>query len=171
MRPGLLVLNGGDEFNPGNEPQDRQLVAAVSAGPGNPEAAQLIAAQLKEASLRVTLKVVDSPTFVQQVQQRGGETAEVLGKPAGSDLAQGTITLPVIYYLQTATPAERAMVLDGARVREAVAAIASSTAVARARARADELVAEAQSAVAAMPEGDARWALQEMARFAVHRTH
>ena len=33
MRPGLLVLNGGDEFNPGNEPQDRQLVAAVCAGP------------------------------------------------------------------------------------------------------------------------------------------
>jgi peptide/nickel transport system substrate-binding protein len=43
----------------------------VSAGPGNPEAAELIAAQLKEANIRATLKPVDNPTFVQQVQQRG----------------------------------------------------------------------------------------------------
>jgi cyanophycinase len=28
--PGLLVLNGGDEFHPGNEPQDRELVAAAA---------------------------------------------------------------------------------------------------------------------------------------------
>jgi len=31
--PGLLVLNGGDEFRPGNEPQDRELVAAAGSGP------------------------------------------------------------------------------------------------------------------------------------------
>ena len=31
--PGLLVLNGGDEFKPGNEQQDRQLVAHAGAGP------------------------------------------------------------------------------------------------------------------------------------------
>jgi len=31
--PGLLVLNGGDEFKPGNEPQDRRLVAQAGAGP------------------------------------------------------------------------------------------------------------------------------------------
>lgn len=30
---GLLVLNGGDEFHPGNEPQDRLLVAAAGRGP------------------------------------------------------------------------------------------------------------------------------------------
>jgi len=30
---GLLVLNGGDEFRPGNEPQDRELVAAAARGP------------------------------------------------------------------------------------------------------------------------------------------
>ena len=30
--PGLLVLNGGDEFRPGNEPQDRELVSAVVSG-------------------------------------------------------------------------------------------------------------------------------------------
>jgi cyanophycinase len=31
--PGLLVLNGGDEFRPGNEPQDRELVSAARSGP------------------------------------------------------------------------------------------------------------------------------------------
>ena len=31
--PGLLVLNGGDEFRPGNEPQDRELVSAAGSGP------------------------------------------------------------------------------------------------------------------------------------------
>jgi cyanophycinase len=30
---GLLVLNGGDEFKPGNEPQDRLLVTAAAGGP------------------------------------------------------------------------------------------------------------------------------------------
>src|SRR6266850_6458874 len=31
--PGLLALVGGDEFNPGNEEQDRLLVRAAGAGP------------------------------------------------------------------------------------------------------------------------------------------
>jgi len=31
--PGLLLLNGGDEFKPGNEPQDRELIAAARPGP------------------------------------------------------------------------------------------------------------------------------------------
>jgi len=31
--PGQLLLNGGDEFRPGNEPQDRDLVRAARPGP------------------------------------------------------------------------------------------------------------------------------------------
>jgi cyanophycinase len=31
--PGVLVLNGGDEFKPGNEPQDRELIASARPGP------------------------------------------------------------------------------------------------------------------------------------------
>ena len=31
--PGLLVLNGGDEFKPGNEEQDRMLAHAAGRGP------------------------------------------------------------------------------------------------------------------------------------------
>lgn len=33
VKPGLLVLNGGDEFKPGNQPQDRALLAAAARGP------------------------------------------------------------------------------------------------------------------------------------------
>jgi cyanophycinase len=33
MRPGPLALVGGDELNPGNEPQDRVLAAAAGDGP------------------------------------------------------------------------------------------------------------------------------------------
>src|SRR5258706_10200023 len=29
---GLLLLSGGDEFRPGNEPQDRELIAAARPG-------------------------------------------------------------------------------------------------------------------------------------------
>lgn len=99
------------------------------------------------------------------------ESGDVLGKPAGSDLAQGTVTLPVIYYLETATPAERAMVVDSARSGEAVAAIASSSALRRARERAAALVDEAVAALDALPAGEARRSLQETACFALQRTY
>jgi geranylgeranyl pyrophosphate synthase len=77
--------------------------------------------------------------------------------------------MPVIYYLQAATPDERAMVLDHQRVREAVAAIAASAAVERARTRADALLADGLDALEALPAGEARDALREMAYFVVHR--
>ncbi len=98
------------------------------------------------------------------------ETNEVLGKPAGSDLAQGTITLPVIYYLQTATDDERRLAQDGSRVGEAVTAIAASPAIARARARADALVEEALAALQDLPGGVAQSALRDVASFAVRRS-
>jgi all-trans-nonaprenyl-diphosphate synthase len=96
-------------------------------------------------------------------------TDEMLGKPAGNDLAQGTVTLPVIYFLQSAGTVDRELVLDNQRVRDAVAAIAESTAVERARVRADELVSDALTALEVMPPSDARAALEEMAYFALHR--
>lgn len=98
------------------------------------------------------------------------ETEATLGKPAGGDLAQGTITLPVIYYLQTATPAQRTLIQDGARVRDAVTEIAASQALQRARAYADTLMAQALEALEIWPGGDARTALREMAYIAVQRS-
>lgn len=98
------------------------------------------------------------------------ESDETLGKPAGGDLAQGTVTLPVIYYLRAAAPRERDLVRDGSRVGEAVAAIAASPAIAQARARADTLVAEAIDALEAVPDGEARRGLHQLAYFAIRRS-
>jgi len=98
------------------------------------------------------------------------ENEDVLGKPAGSDLAQGKVTLPVIYYLRTATPEQRALVQDSARVDEAVAAIRASAAIAQARAQADTLVEEAIDALRVVPGGEARAALGDVARSVTRRT-
>jgi len=97
------------------------------------------------------------------------ETEEVLGKPAGGDLAQGTVTLPVIYYLRRATPAQREAVVDGDRVREAVAAVAASQAIAEARAYANALIDGAIAELEILPSGDARTALRDLAYFSLHR--
>jgi len=97
------------------------------------------------------------------------ETEEVLGKPAGGDLAQGTVTLPVIYYLRQATPAQREAVVDGDRVREAVAAVAASQAIAEARAYANALIDGAIAELEILPSGDARTALRDLAYFSLHR--
>ncbi len=99
------------------------------------------------------------------------ESEDVLGKPAGSDLAQGKVTLPVIYYLRTATAEQRALVRDSARVDQAVAAIRASAAVEEARARADALIGSAIDALGALPAGEARAALGDVARSVVYRTH
>lgn len=99
------------------------------------------------------------------------ETNEGLGKPAGSDLAQGTITLPVIYFLRNAAPEQSALVHDGLRVAEAVALIASSGAIGQARARADTLIEQALEALRTLPAGEAREALMAMASFAARRTY
>jgi len=99
------------------------------------------------------------------------EDEDALGKPSGSDLAQGKVTLPVIYYLRGATLEQRALVQDTARVDEAVAAIRASTAVDQARARAGGLVDAAVDALGALPAGEARAALGAVARSVVHRTH
>ncbi len=97
------------------------------------------------------------------------ETEEVLGKPAGGDLAQGTVTLPVIYYLRRATPAQREAVVDGDRVREAVTAVAASPAIAEARAYADALIDGAIAELETLPSGEARTALRDLAYFSLHR--
>ncbi len=98
------------------------------------------------------------------------ENEDVLGKPAGSDLAQGKVTLPVIYYLRAASAEERALVRDAARLDEAVAAIRASSAIDAARARAEALVQAAIDAARALPAGEARAALTDVARSVVHRT-
>jgi geranylgeranyl pyrophosphate synthase len=98
-------------------------------------------------------------------------TEEELGKPVGSDLRQGTITLPVI--LTRDEPS-----VDG-RLRDAfesedvelqIRLVQESGALARAQAEAEALVARARGALAALPEGIERSALDALAAYVTGRS-
>ncbi len=141
------------------------LLALCTEGAGalyGADAAQLEALKTYGYKLGLAFQVVDDILDLT-------EDDETLGKPAGSDLAQGTITLPVIYYLRLATPKQRALVLDGQHVEECVASIAASPAIEQARSYAESLVDDALTQLSVLPDGEFRGALRDIAYFSVHR--
>ncbi|MBN1977815.1 MAG: polyprenyl synthetase family protein [Anaerolineae bacterium] len=102
-----------------------------------------------------------------------GDEAQ-LGKPAGSDLRQGLVTLPVICHLEQAgDDAAVEAVLAGQRdeghVRAAVEAIRASGAVDAALDEARSHARQAREALAAFPDGDSRRVLLALADYAVER--
>lgn len=103
---------------------------------------------------------------------RGDE--EVLGKPVGSDLREGIVTLPVLYYLRGNPDDEKIVTVvrdggDDGLVREVVAAIRESGAVAQAMERARDLIARSQAALAPLPEGETRSILHALADYTISR--
>lgn len=97
-----------------------------------------------------------------------GDEAE-LGKPVGSDVRQGTITLPVICLRELISPDEfraafaeddRSLVIDLVR---------ASGAVERAQVEADRLLTEARDALAELPDSLARDALDALTHYVVER--
>jgi geranylgeranyl pyrophosphate synthase len=100
--------------------------------------------------------------------------AEVVGKPLGSDLREGIVTLPVLYYLRENPDDERvgAVVCDGGDdevVRDVVSAIRGSGALAQATDRAQDLVLQSQAALAPLPKGEIRSVLHDLADYTVAR--
>ncbi len=99
-----------------------------------------------------------------------------LGKNVGDDLAEGKPTLPVIYALQSAAPAQaaalrRAISSGGLESLDAiVAALRDSGAIERTRERARRHAAAAHAALAALPASPWREALATLADYAVERT-
>lgn len=101
--------------------------------------------------------------------------AETLGKPAGSDLRSGIITLPVYYYLQRPDRRDAVVsLINGQRsgdevVDEVVQLIRESDAIpqahAEARAFSDKAIAELQ----VFPDSLQRQALIDVARYVVER--
>lgn len=97
---------------------------------------------------------------------------EELGKPAGGDLRQGTMTLPAILYAQEAprtSPIWRGMDSDD-EIAAVVEAVRRSDAPRRALIRADEYAGEARSALVAFAPGDARDALLHLTERVVRRS-
>ncbi len=97
-----------------------------------------------------------------------------LGKPAGSDLRQGLITLPTLHYL-AANPADTAVqaVLSGQRDDEhlhaAIMAIRSSGAVEASLDEARQHAGLAQEAVSGLPQAAAHQTLHALAGYVVQR--
>jgi len=98
-----------------------------------------------------------------------------LGKPVGGDLRQGTITLPIIYHLDSA-PADsmvRAIVAGDnhaeAEIQEAIRLIVQSPAIAMSYADARAFARAAKSALCILPDNQYRRALARLADYIVER--
>ncbi len=107
--------------------------------------------------------------------------AEVFGKALGKDLDDGKITLPLLYTLQRAAPAERERLVaiveaDGHPDADAQALVLSLMrrygAIEDALSRARDFAAKAKTALAAaFPDGPDRQALLLLADYVVDRDH
>jgi len=96
---------------------------------------------------------------------------DVLGKPAGSDLANGVVTLPAFHYLRTlpADAPERRIVEEGGEATRVVEAIRASHAPAYALGRARALARDAVTALDAFPLSPSREALASVGEETVRR--
>ena len=93
-----------------------------------------------------------------------------LGKPVGGDLRQGTVTLPVILLRDGELANGRFEATFGSDDVDAqVRLVQASGAAEAARAEAEALVREAQAALAVLPPGEERDALQALAEHALTR--
>ncbi|MHB8448716.1 MAG: polyprenyl synthetase family protein [Rudaea sp.] len=100
-----------------------------------------------------------------------------LGKNIGDDLAEGKVTLPLIYALKCADPAQashirHAIETGGLDALDTILdAIRSSGAVGRARAKAQAYGDAAKAALSALPQSAARVALAALADYSLQRDH
>lgn len=98
---------------------------------------------------------------------------ERLGKPTGDDLRHGTVTLPVLYFLEENPKGipERVLRGKGTReeVEEAVALIRASSALHRSYIAAAQFVEKAVGALSAFPSTPYEEALKELAAYVLER--
>ena len=113
--------------------------------------------------------------IVDDILDFNGEQAEV-GKPVGSDLLQGLITLPTLHYIEDHPddPNIRPL-LEGnysvgqKQMNRLVQSIRKSDAISRSMNEAEKYVAQAVRALTDMPVGTERQALEDLARYIVDR--
>lgn len=93
-----------------------------------------------------------------------------LGKPVGSDLRQGTYTLPLFYYLEQDGQGRQAAELLKANIDDLIQAIRTSPAIEAAKAEARQFVKTAQTALAIFPDNVYRRALWNLADYVIERS-
>jgi geranylgeranyl pyrophosphate synthase len=100
---------------------------------------------------------------------------ETVGKPVGSDLRQGLVTLPTIYYMEQAPDdPDLQQVLQGAYISDAlterlVASINASSAVHLAMQEARARVDDALEILVTFPDCTERQALEGLTRYIINR--
>lgn len=99
-----------------------------------------------------------------------------LGKPVGSDLQQGLVTLPVLVYLEQHPEAHRSIHLwrtpaDARQLQNFVSELRNSGAIEATMAIADQRIQEALTILEVFPESVHRAAIEEIAAFAVRRPY
>jgi len=99
----------------------------------------------------------------------------VMGKPAGSDLMQGTLTLPALFAMEEAAGKAAITRLFGARrnkaalLEEALAIIRSGYAVPRSQTVAEEYARRATLAIESLPDTEGHRTLDELTRYVLMR--
>ena len=112
--------------------------------------------------------------IVDDVLDFTGEQAEV-GKPVGSDLLQGLVTLPAIYYAEAHPDDPDVISLTGGfcseheRMERLVLAVRKSSGIKKSLDEAQEYIQKALQPLAGMPDGVERQALEDLADYTVSR--
>ncbi len=94
-----------------------------------------------------------------------------LGKPVGSDLRQGTFTLPVFYFIEQDTRAARITDFLSEDIEQLIHEIRTSPAIDASKAEARRFAQAAQDALKIFPDTLYRRALSELAAYVVERTN
>jgi geranylgeranyl pyrophosphate synthase len=112
--------------------------------------------------------------IVDDVLDFTGEQAEV-GKPVGSDLLQGLVTLPAIYYAEAHPDDPDVICLTSGcyseheRMERLVLAVGKSSGAKKSLEEAQEYIKKALRPLAGMPDRVERQALHDLARYTVTR--